>query len=95
MQPSPSLGPPWLSESASPAFLPCGMQAVLDAGDVVVLGGIVAACVVVAGGGAECVAGGGAECVVVAGGGDAVVVGGGVLAGAALALALATAWCAW
>ena len=53
-QPSPSDGPPMLSESASPALGPCGMQAVPE--DVVV----------VVGGGEECVVvGGGEECVVV------------------------------
>jgi hypothetical protein len=30
MFPSPSLGPPWLSASASPAFGPCGMPFELE-----------------------------------------------------------------
>jgi hypothetical protein len=61
MQPSPSLGAPLLSASASPAPLPCGMQAV--------------ELFVVLGGGEECVVvGGGDECVVVGGGEEWVVV---------------------
>ena len=44
MFPSPSLGPPWLSESASPAFGPCGIPLLGEGG----------------GGGAGMVAGGGA-----------------------------------
>ena len=57
-QPSPSLGPPWLSESASPALAPWGMHE--------------AAGVVVVGGGVEwVVVGGGVEWVVVTGAGAA------------------------
>src|SRR6478609_2375559 len=84
-QPSPSLGAPWLSLSASPPP-PCGMQ--LPVGATVVVwwvvvgggGGGGAACVVVVGGGG----GGGAACVV--------VVGAGVLLGA-VGTAVAAALC--
>ena len=69
MQPSPSLGAPVLSESASPALLPCGMHAVPVLGG---FGGVVV-CVVV-GGGAACVVVGAGAGVVVTGAGAAVVV---------------------
>ena len=75
MQPSPSLGPPWLSESSSPPPF-CGMQLPLGAGVVVVRvvvvgggGGVVAVRVVVGGGGGAVVA----VRVVVGGGADGVV----------------------
>src|SRR5579864_1358674 len=67
-QPSPSLGPPWLSASASPALAPWGMHPGAD--DVLVVGGgedwVVGggAAAVVAGGGAEVVVGAAAEVVV-------------------------------
>ena len=70
MQPSPSLGAPMLSESASPALLPCGMHAVPVLGG---FGGVVVVCVVV-GGGAACVVVGAGAGVVVTGAGAAVVV---------------------
>jgi hypothetical protein len=52
MQPSPSLGPPWLSASMSPP--PCGIQPLPPPPPVLV-------CVVVVVGGAECVVVGGAD----------------------------------
>jgi hypothetical protein len=91
MFPSPSLGPPLLSESMSPPLF-CGIPP-----PPVVVGGGGAECVVVVGGGDECVVvGGGDECVVIGGGEEwtVVVVGGDaagvvVMDGVAFAAALA------